>query len=351
MRPRRSGKLRHQLALLLTAALVFSGLVAQSTATAAGDEAPEVHGLKGEYYTQSAPGAFDFHELKATGFDRNIDFDTLEPRLNLATGKSDDATVRWTGKLVPEKSGAHTFAMTGDNGFRLWVDGKLAIDHWVDDWDREQTSQPIELAAGKAHDFKVEYFEHYGGSNLHLRWTEPGGTKKAVPQSAFRLPDGWDYDGATDATVQKDGRALRLEFAQELAAPPAGLVDHLEAVIGGAKWPLDSVRQDPADPRHAPARHEQVGVLHDSLRRHRPDRRAAHQDRRRLLRSARPAVLDRRPADRRPRPRAHVSRRTAGRRLQKVRSRTIYGSRHHPRPRRGLFKTRRVPNRQTDIRT
>ncbi|WP_405652438.1 PA14 domain-containing protein [Streptomyces sp. RK9] len=249
MRPRRSGKLRHQLALLLTAALVFSGLVAQSTATAAGDEAPEVHGLKGEYYTQSAPGAFDFHELKATGFDRNIDFDTLEPRLNLATGKSDDATVRWTGKIVPEKSGAHTFAMTGDNGFRLWVDGKLAIDHWVDDWDREQTSQPVELTAGKAYDVKVEYFEHYGGSNLHLRWTEPGGTKKAVPQSAFRLPDGWDYDGATDATVQKDGKALRLEFVQELAAPPAGLVGHIEAVIGGAKWPLDSVRQDPADPR------------------------------------------------------------------------------------------------------
>ncbi|MER5304702.1 PA14 domain-containing protein [Streptomyces lasiicapitis] len=256
MRPRRSGKLRHQLALLLSAALVFTGLAAASTATAAGDEAsdpgvqaPEVHGLKGEYYTQSAPGAFDFHELKATGFDRSIDFDNLEPRLNFATGRSDDATVRWTGKVVPEKSGAHTFSMIGDNGFRLWVDGKLAIDHWVDDWDREQTVQPVELTAGKAYDIKVEYFEHYGGSNLHLRWTEPGGTKEAVPQSAFRLPDGWDYEGATAATVQKDGRALKLEFAQELKAPPAGLTDHVEAVIGGAKWPLDSAKLDPADPR------------------------------------------------------------------------------------------------------
>ncbi|MDG9718976.1 PA14 domain-containing protein [Streptomyces sp. DH24] len=244
----RARRLRTRLALLLAAALGFTGLTAAPSASAA-DPAAEVHGLKGEYYTQSAPGAFDFHELKATGFDRDIDFDNLEPRLAFATGRSDDASVRWTGKIVPEKTGPHTFSMIGDNGFRLWIDGRLAIDHWVDDWDREQTSQPVELNAGTAYDVKVEYFEHFGGSNLHLRWTEPGGAKEPVPQSAFRLPDGWDYDGATAATVLGSGRTLKLDFAQTLAAPPAGLADHLEAVIGGAKWPLGDVRQDPADPK------------------------------------------------------------------------------------------------------
>ncbi|MDC2954099.1 PA14 domain-containing protein [Streptomyces gilvifuscus] len=241
-------RLRDRLALLLAAVLGAVGLVAAPTATAAEDPV-EVHGLKGEYYTQSAPGAFDFHELKATGFDPNLDFDNLEPRLAFTTGRSDDVSVRWTGKIVPEKTGAHTFSITGDNGFRLWIDGALVIDHWVDDWDREQTSQPVELTAGRAYDIKVEYFEHYGGSNLHVRWTEPGGVKEAVPQSAFRLPDGWDYDGAVAATVTGTGRTLRLDFAQRLAAPPAGLTDHLTAVIGGAKWPLGSAEPDPADPR------------------------------------------------------------------------------------------------------
>ncbi|MFF4905363.1 PA14 domain-containing protein [Streptomyces sp. NPDC001260] len=241
-------RLRDRLALLLAAVLGAVGLVAAPTATAAEDPV-EVHGLKGEYYTQSAPGAFDFHELKATGFDPNLDFDNLEPRLAFTTGRSDDVSVRWTGKIVPEKTGAHTFSITGDNGFRLWIDGALVIDHWVDDWDREQTSQPVELTAGRAYDIKVEYFEHYGGSNLHVRWTEPGGVKEAVPQSAFRLPDGWDYDGAVAATVTGTGRTLRLDFAQRLTAPPAGLTDHLTAVIGGAKWPLGSAEPDPADPR------------------------------------------------------------------------------------------------------
>ncbi|MFE0388370.1 PA14 domain-containing protein [Streptomyces bungoensis] len=240
--------LGQRLALLLAAALGTAGLAAAPVATAA-DDPVEIHGLKGEYYTQSAPGAFDFHELKATGFDPNLDFDTLEPRLNFATGRSDDVSVRWTGRIVPEKTGPTTFSIIGDNGFRLWVDGKMVIDHWVDDWDREQTGAPVELTAGKAYDIKVEYFEHYGGSNLHLRWTEPGGSKEAVPQSAFRLPDGYDYDGAIATTVLGTGRTLRLDFAQPLAAPPDGLGDHLDAVIGGAKWPLGAARLDPADPR------------------------------------------------------------------------------------------------------
>ncbi|MFE7168628.1 PA14 domain-containing protein [Streptomyces sp. NPDC057616] len=240
--------IRQRLALLLAAALGAAGLAAAPAATAA-DDPVEVHGLKGEYYTQSAPGAFDFDQLKATGFDPNLDFDTLEPRLNFATGQSDDVSVRWTGKIVPEKTGPTTFSIIGDNGFRLWVDGKMVIDHWVDDWDREQTGTPVDLTAGKAYDIKVEYFEHYGGSNLHLRWTPPGGTKTAVPQSAFRLPDGWAYDGAISTTVLASGRTLKLDFAQPLGAPPAGLSSHFDAVIGGATWPLGDAKPDPANPR------------------------------------------------------------------------------------------------------
>ncbi|GGZ64686.1 PA14 domain-containing protein [Streptomyces bluensis] len=241
-------RLTFPLVLLLAVALGFAGLTAAPTATAAGDPA-EVHGLKGEYYTHSAPGAFDFDALKATRFEPNLDFDNLEPRLAATAGQSDDVSVRWTGKIVPEKTGPHTFSIIADNGFRLWIDGKIAIDHWVDDWDREQTAEPIELTAGRAYDIRIEYFEHYGGSNFHLRWTPPDSSKVAVPQSAFRLPDGFDYDGAVAATVLSDGRTMKLDFAQDLAAPPAAFTDHLTAVIGGAEWPLGAARPDPADPK------------------------------------------------------------------------------------------------------
>ncbi|MEV5440577.1 PA14 domain-containing protein [Streptomyces sp. NPDC052682] len=239
-------RLSRRLALLLAALLGLTGLTAAPAPAADGPD--EVRGLKGEYYTHSAPGIFDFHTLKATTVDPRLDFDTLEPRLTFTTGRPDDVSVRWTGRIVPERSGPHTFSLIGDNGFRLWIDGRLLIDHWVDDWDREQSAEPVELTAGRPYDIRVEYFEHYGGSHLHLRWTPPGGAKQPVPQSAFRLPEGFDYDGPATTTVLSDGRTLKLDFAQRLAAPPAGLTDHLHAVIGGAAWPLGSARLDPADP-------------------------------------------------------------------------------------------------------
>ncbi|MEV4903112.1 PA14 domain-containing protein [Streptomyces albidoflavus] len=249
---RTTGLRRHgrHLALLLTTALALTAFGVAPSGAASGDDEPVVaHGLKGEYYTHSAEGAFDFHELKATVFDPDIDFPSLDARLQSTTGQADDVSVRWTGKLVPEKTGATTFSMTGDNGFRLWVDDELVIDHWVDDWDKEQISDEVELTAGEEVDIKVEYFEHFGGSSLRLRWTEPGGQKEPVPSSAFRLPDDWEYNGAIGSTVQADGRTLKLDFARKPGPLPAGLENHLTAVIGGAKWPLDGVKPDPDDPR------------------------------------------------------------------------------------------------------
>ncbi|MEK0099193.1 glycoside hydrolase family 2, partial [Streptomyces sp. A475] len=105
----RTKRLRGRLAMLLAAGLGLAALTVSPSATAA-DDPVEPHGLKGEYYTQSASGAFDFAELKATGFDPKLDFDTLEPRLRTAPGQADDASVRWTGKVVPEKTGATTFS-------------------------------------------------------------------------------------------------------------------------------------------------------------------------------------------------------------------------------------------------
>ncbi|MGI5351381.1 PA14 domain-containing protein [Streptomyces sp. CA-250714] len=237
------------LTLLALLSAAPGGSPTASAAAPAAQDPPAVHGLKGEYWTQSAPGAYDFGTLKATAFDPSLDFDDLEPRLKERTGRSDHTSERWTGKLTPERSGSHTFHITGDNGFRMWLDGRLVIDHWVPDWDKEQNSEPVELTAGKAYDLKVEHFEEEGGSNLHLRWTPPGNAKTAVPQSAFTLPDGFDYDGPAEVHVRPSGRTLELGFAQPLAAPPARVRDHLKAVIGGADWPLGELRLDPDDPR------------------------------------------------------------------------------------------------------
>ncbi|WP_016909348.1 glycoside hydrolase family 2 [Streptomyces xiaopingdaonensis] len=212
------------------------------------DSPPAAHGLKAEYWTQSEPDAFDFGELRTTAFDPSLDFADLVPRLTERAGRSDHTSVRWTGTLAPEKTGAHTFHLTGDNGFRLWIDDELAIDHWVPDWDEEQTSEPVELRAGQEHELKVEYFNQVGGANLHLDWTQPGEEQTAVPQSALTVPEGFAYDGPTEVQVQESGKILELGFPQGVEAPGPEFAEHFSAEIGGTDWPLGEASSDPEEP-------------------------------------------------------------------------------------------------------
>lgn len=185
------------------------------------------HGLKAQYYTSSKP-AFGFDQLKSTVVDPNIDFDNLEPILQELTGQNDLNTVRWTGQIEPKYSEDYTFYMIGDNGFRLWVNGKLMIDHWVDDWENPQKSKSISLEAGKKYNIKVEFFEDFGGSNLHLSWSSKSQPKEIIPPSAFYLPKGFHYTGPSSAAVSKDGKTLELKFDKNLNKLPNDVADHLK---------------------------------------------------------------------------------------------------------------------------
>lgn len=39
-------------------------------------------------------------------------------------------SVRWTGTLTPDASGPYQLGFTGDDGYRLWLDGKLVVEDW-----------------------------------------------------------------------------------------------------------------------------------------------------------------------------------------------------------------------------
>ncbi|MBY0149248.1 PA14 domain-containing protein [Neobacillus niacini] len=232
--------------------MVLSQAVGLSAATPSSVKAADmekVHGLKGEYYTSSGPGKFDFNQLKTTIVDYNINFPDLEPTLNLFTGQQDDVNVRWSGKIVPEHTEDYTFYMIGDNGFRVWIDGKLAIDFWEDKWDIEQKSAPITLEAGKEYDIKIEYFENYGGSNLRLYWSSPSTEKQIVPSSAFFLPD--DYSLSNDIKtikVLEDGKHVELVFNHELAGLPEGLQESFKVNLSGRQWDLVNLSLKKDDP-------------------------------------------------------------------------------------------------------
>ncbi|BCY10818.1 LamG-like jellyroll fold domain-containing protein [Actinoplanes sp. L3-i22] len=226
--------------LLLAALLVLSVLVAPVGAQAdAKAQAVTVHGLKGEYFRMSAPGARDFTDLGGISLDPNIDLSDLTGTFQSFLGRTENTTARWTGKLTAPATGDYTFYLIGDNGFRFYLDGQPVIDHWVGDWDVEQTSQTVHLTAGEAHDVRVEMFQDVGGANLFLRWSGAGLSKQIVPESAFTPPDGFQVFPAS-FEVGADGRKLVATFDAPVTASTTAA--HLVIEADTTPMPISSIK-------------------------------------------------------------------------------------------------------------
>ncbi|QIP83110.1 glycoside hydrolase family 2 [Streptomyces sp. Tu 2975] len=249
---------RTRLWALLTAAVLalpVSGLVPTASAaepistvsaSAAENAAIEVHGLKGEYFSMSAPGARDFADLGGVSLDPQINFPGLASTFESLTGRAEHTTARWTGMIEAPATGDYTFYGIGDNGFRLFIDGKPVIDHWEPDWDREQTSAPVRLTAGEKHEFRLEMFQDFGGANMFLRWSSPSMGKQLVPESAFTPPAGFQVY-PVELSVAGDGRQMRARFENEVGGIEA-VKDHLKIEADTTAMPIKSVAVDPRDP-------------------------------------------------------------------------------------------------------
>ncbi len=234
--------------LLLFAVLLVSALALYAGGTfseADAQQAGEPRGLKGEYYRMSSPGARDFAQLGGVSFDPQINFADLTSTFRSTTGQAEHTTARWTGRIEVPTTGEYTFYAIGDNGFRTFIDGRPVIDHWVGDWDREQTSAPVTLQAGQRYDFRQEMFQDVGGANMFLRWSGPGIEKQIVPQSAFTPPDGFEIY-PVDLSVNGAGSTLTADFEEEVT-DPGNLADNLNVEVDTTPFPISSVTRSPED--------------------------------------------------------------------------------------------------------
>ena len=94
----------------------------------------------------------------------------------------DTFTARWTGSVQPQFSETYTFYTTTDDGVRLWVNGQLLIDQWVDQGPTEWSGS-ITLAAQQRYNIEMDYYENGGGAQAALSWSSPSTTKAIIPQA------------------------------------------------------------------------------------------------------------------------------------------------------------------------
>jgi hypothetical protein len=132
------------------------------------------NGLAGEYYD-----TMDLTGTPLVRVDRTLDFDWGAGSPDASIG-ADTFSVRWTGRVVPEFTETYTFIANFNNGVRLWVNGTLLIDSWVDAWT--ELTGTIDLVAGTAADLKVEYYENQGNAMARLSWSSPSVPREVIPE-------------------------------------------------------------------------------------------------------------------------------------------------------------------------
>ena len=105
---------------------------------------------------------------------------------NWSTGTPDPAvpadqfSVRWSGWVQAPTSGQFNFFVTADDGLRLWIDGVLIIDFWIDQGFIERSGS-ARLQADHKHDIRLEYYENAGAAACKLEWSGPGVSRAIIP--------------------------------------------------------------------------------------------------------------------------------------------------------------------------
>jgi beta-glucosidase len=78
-------------------------------------------------------------------------------------------SVRWSGRIIVPKEGARHIGVWGNDGYRLYVDGRLVLDQWKKQSFGAHLAG-VNLAPGTTHDIRLEYFESTGNVKLKLVW-------------------------------------------------------------------------------------------------------------------------------------------------------------------------------------
>ncbi|MCZ4245560.1 glycoside hydrolase family 3 C-terminal domain-containing protein [Pedobacter punctiformis] len=81
----------------------------------------------------------------------------------------DQYSIRWKGTVSAPKSGTYQIGLEGNDGYRLYLDGKLLIDRWE---KRSYHTQlvPFRFEANKNYNIQVEFKESKGNAYIKLVW-------------------------------------------------------------------------------------------------------------------------------------------------------------------------------------
>ena len=130
------------------------------------------HGLKADYFsnmTLEGPPV-----LRRT--DNSVDFAWGDA--GISQQLLNKYSIRWTGVLVPPESGDYLIGFTGEDGFRVWLDGNLVVEDWTLHRPANTQTKKLHLEKNHPYPLKIEYFQNIRIPEARLIWSLPGGEEQ-----------------------------------------------------------------------------------------------------------------------------------------------------------------------------
>ncbi|EGF89956.1 alpha-glucosidase 2 [Asticcacaulis biprosthecium C19] len=127
-------------------------------------------GLSGQYFE-----GMNFETPKGTTVDTTVDLRWPGPPLTDIPAGLDSLSnfsVRWTGTLVAPEDGEYELGVEGDDGYRLFVDGKLLVEDWSMGAARYKGGK-MRLHKGQVVPVTLEFFQGSGDRSVRLAWRTP----------------------------------------------------------------------------------------------------------------------------------------------------------------------------------
>ena len=179
------------------------------------DAARKAHGLKATYFANTTLEG----KPALARVDRTVNFtwgfSGVSPKL------AKNYSVRWKGVLVAPETGDFMVGFSGQDGYRLWLDGNLIAEDWTTHRPSSTITSKVHLEKGHAYSVKIEYFQTVRGAEARLIWSLPS----------------WQGDDSMNAAKQADliimvmGLSARIE-GEEMKV-------HAEGFSGGDRTSLD----------------------------------------------------------------------------------------------------------------
>ncbi|HWR13377.1 MAG TPA: glycoside hydrolase family 3 C-terminal domain-containing protein [Terriglobales bacterium] len=137
------------------------------------------NGLKAEYFTNIKLEGEPV--LRRT--DKLLNFEWMYEGVPGYPNLVKNFSTRWTGVLVPPKTGEYLIGFTGEDGYRVWLDDKVVVEDWTPHRPASTVTTHISLEAGRVYNVKIEYFQLIRAAEAKLIWSILGEPEKQAAEA------------------------------------------------------------------------------------------------------------------------------------------------------------------------